>query len=105
TESPPLLVGSPHPKLGGSMQNGVVNELAYAAARCGRASLRFDYEGVGASEGEVSDDPERAAKDMKDALDHLLETTSAPTAAVAGYSFGCLPALLLAARDPRVDRL
>lgn len=105
TEPPPLLVGAPHPLLGGSMQNPVVNELAYAAARHGRASLRFDYQGVGASEGEPSDDPERAASDMKLALDHLIESANQPVAAVAGYSFGCIAALLLAARDPRIDRL
>jgi alpha/beta superfamily hydrolase len=105
TEPPPLLVCSPHPLLGGSMLNPVVNELAYAAARCGRASLRFDYQGVGASEGEPSDDPERATADAKAALDHLLETTGQRGAAVAGYSFGCWPALLQAARDPRIDRL
>ena len=105
SESPSVLVGSPHPLLGGSMQNPVVNEIAYAASRCGRASLRFDYEGVGASEGESSGDPEKAARDMKAALDHLLESSESKTAAIAGYSFGCLPALLVAARDPRVDRL
>jgi alpha/beta superfamily hydrolase len=87
------------------MQNPVVNEIAYAAARCGRASLRFDYEGVGASEGKATDDPENAARDMKAALEHLLESSGQPQAALAGYSFGCWPALLLAARDPRVDRL
>ena len=104
-QPPPLLVASPHPLLGGSMQNPVVNEIAYAAARRGCASLRFDYQGGGASEGEPSDDPEQAASDMKHALDHLLETTGAPLAAIAGYSFGCAAALLLAARDPRVDRV
>lgn len=105
SEAPPLLVGSPHPRLGGSMQNPVVNELAYAAARHGRASLRFDYEGIGASEGVASEDPEQAASNMKHALEHLLETASQPSAAIAGYSFGCLVALLLASREPRIDRL
>jgi uncharacterized protein len=104
-QPPPLLVASPHPLLGGSMQNPVVNEIAYAAARRGRASLRFDYQGVGASEGEPSDDPERAASDIKHALDHLLETTGQPLVALAGYSFGAVAALLLAAREPRIDRL
>jgi alpha/beta superfamily hydrolase len=103
--TPPLLVGSPHPLLGGSMQNPVVNELAYAAARQGHASLRFDYQGVGASEGEPSEDPEQATNDMAHALEHLLESAGRPRAAIAAYSFGCIPALLLAARDPRVDRV
>jgi alpha/beta superfamily hydrolase len=87
------------------MQNPVVNELAYGASRQGRASLRFDYEGVGASEGETSEDPEQATNDLRKALDHLLETTSMPRAAVAAYSFGTIPALRLAAIDPRIDRL
>jgi len=105
SEPPPLLVGSPHPLLGGSMQNAVVNELAYAAARAGRASLRFDYEGVGASEGEPSADPEQAVRDMLAALQHLIESAEKPRVAVAGYSFGCVPALLLAARESKIDRL
>jgi alpha/beta superfamily hydrolase len=105
TRTPPLLIASPHPLLGGSMQNAIVNELAYAAARSGHASLRFDYEGVGASEGTLSDDPERATGDMAAALEHLAETTRASSFALAGYSYGCLPSLRLAARESRVDRL
>ncbi|MBI3723461.1 alpha/beta hydrolase [bacterium] len=104
-DPPPLLVASPHPLLGGSMQHPVVNEIAYGAARVGRASLRFDYRGVGASEGEVSGDPERATGDTRAALEHLIETTGCESVAIAGYSFGCWPALLLAAREPRIDRV
>jgi alpha/beta superfamily hydrolase len=102
---PPVLVASPHPELGGSMHSPVANEVAYAAARAGFASLRFDYRGVGASEGEVSGDPELAVGDLRAALDHLVESTNAPRVALAGYSFGAWVALLAAARDPRVDRL
>lgn len=105
TEGPAVLVCSPHPLLGGSMQSPVVNEVAYAAARGGHPSLRFDYRGVGASEGERTADPERAADDARAALEHLLETSQATGVAIAAYSFGCWPALLLAAREPRVDRL
>ncbi len=38
-----LLVVSPLPDEGGSMASPVSNELAYAAARSGCASLRLDY--------------------------------------------------------------
>src|ERR1700722_9076373 len=39
------------------------------------------------------------------ALEHLVESAQRPRIAIAAYSFGCWPALLLASRDTRVDRL
>lgn len=104
-ELPPLVIASPHPRLGGSMTSPVVNELAYAAARAGRASLRLDYRGVGASEGVLSDDLRDAAADVRAGIDHVLETTRAETIAIAGYSFGAWVALLVAKEDPRIDRV
>jgi len=43
------LLLSPHPHLGGNMDNNVVQHLARACARLGLVSLRFNYHGVGGS--------------------------------------------------------
>lgn len=44
-----VLLLSPHPHLGGRMDNNVVRHLATRAAESGCAVLRFDYRGVGES--------------------------------------------------------
>lgn len=44
------LLLSPHPHLGGNMDNNVVRHLARRFAEDGRATLRFNYHGVGNSE-------------------------------------------------------
>src|SRR5258706_28536 len=43
--------GHPHPERGGTMQNSVVVHGARALARLGGAVARFDFRGVGLSEG------------------------------------------------------
>jgi alpha/beta superfamily hydrolase len=44
-----VLLLSPHPHLGGNMENNVIRHLARDCARLGLASLRFNYHGVGGS--------------------------------------------------------
>jgi alpha/beta superfamily hydrolase len=44
-----VLLLSPHPHLGGNMENNVVRHLARDCAGLGLASLRFNYHGVGGS--------------------------------------------------------
>lgn len=41
----------PHPLFGGTMQNKVVHALARAALDCGVPAIRFNFRGVGGSEG------------------------------------------------------
>lgn len=99
-----VVVAAPHPLYGGSMDSPVVNELAWAAARGGLASLCFNWRGVGASSGAASGDPADADADTAAALDHLEETVSGPLVA-CGYSFGAAAAVRAAAHRPRVERL
>ena len=80
------LVAPPHPLYGGSMDSPVVNEVAYACERCGIASLRFNWRGVGASAGTPSGETAHAEADYGAALAHLGETV--PGAIIGcGYSF------------------
>jgi alpha/beta superfamily hydrolase len=60
--SPSLLILPPPAFEGSGMDHVVCAELAYAAARVGHQSLRFNYRGVGASQGEAS----RSVDDLLD---------------------------------------
>lgn len=104
-EAPGLVIASPLPLAGGSMANPLGNELAYAAALTGRASLRLDYRGVAASEGTASNDLGAASEDLQAGIDFLLESTRGKTVALGGVGSGCWAALRAAIDDPRVDRL
>ncbi len=77
-----------------------VAELGFATARVGRASLRFQHRGFGASQGEA--DATRAVDDARAALSHLEACLVSPRADVAGYRTGALTALALARTTRRV---
>ncbi len=84
------------------MDAAPVAELAWAAARAGHPSLRFQHRGVGASQGEA--DPARRLDDAEAALRHLAETAG-PRVAIAGVGGGCLTALRLALAHPEIARV
>ena len=69
--APPLLLCPPE---GSGMEAPALAELAWASARAGHASLRFQHRGVGASQG--SPDPARRLDDAEAAFRHLRESTS-----------------------------
>ena len=82
-----LVVCHPHPLHGGTMHNKVVTTLARCATDLGVPALRFNYRGVGASEG-VFDD---ARGETDDALAAVAEGRQRWPGAVpwlAGFSFG-----------------
>jgi alpha/beta superfamily hydrolase len=98
---PAAAVCHPHPQYGGDMHNYVVVAVCQALAEAGIASLRFNFRGVGRSEGEYGDGlGERA--DAAAALVYLrqLETVDPDKVSIVGYSFGA--AVALAAADERV---
>ena len=49
------IVCHPHPQFGGTMDNKVVTTLIRAARDAGAAALRFNFRGVGESQGAYSD--------------------------------------------------
>jgi len=82
------------------MDTPPVAELAFATARAGRASLRFQHRGFGASQG--ASDPTRSIDDARGALAHLIACTTSARIDVAGYRSGALTAVQLARTEPRV---
>lgn len=110
----PVVLAGPHPRLGGNMDSPVLAEIVWALARAGHPTLRFNWRGVGASQGEtripplpavdpVSLDDELA--DLSAAVDQQIGQLGARTAAVVGYSFGALVAAHLALTHRAVERL
>ena len=98
---PAAAVCHPHPLYGGDMNNYVVVAVCQALAEAGIASLRFNFRGVGRSEGEYGDGlGERA--DAAAALVYLrqLAAVDPDKVGIVGYSFGA--AVALAAADERV---
>lgn len=98
----PSLLVCPDPGPGGGMDAPAVAELAWASARAGHASLRFQHRGRGASHGEV--DPARTLDDALAALQHLRETARGRIA-VAAVGAGCETALAIARAQPGILRV
>ena len=99
-----VVIAPPHPLYGGSMDSPVVSEIAWACAKAGLASLRFNWRGVGASGGTSSGDAEHARADYAAALAQLASTVPGRLLA-SGYSFGAAAAVRAAAEEPRVRGL
>lgn len=105
--SPPraaVVVAHPLPVQGGTMHAKVVFQAAKAFCRLGCAVLRFNFRGVGASEGEF-DEGRGEALDFRAALDFMGERYPGVTLWAAGFSFGAWIAMETGAADQRVSVL
>jgi alpha/beta superfamily hydrolase len=78
------VIAHPHPLFGGTMDNKVVQTLARAFVQCGWAAVRFNFRGVGASEG-VHDEGRGEAVDLQAVV---REAAPGGPIALAGFSFG-----------------
>lgn len=96
------VVCHPHPLYGGDMDNPVVVATATALVRAGFGTLRFDFGGVGRSQGDHGGGP----AEVRDVLAAVttLRARLAPGAplVLAGYSFGAWAALNAATELPDV---
>jgi alpha/beta superfamily hydrolase len=99
-----VVLASPHPKRGGTMQDKVLYQAAQGFVRTGCAVLRFNYRGAGTSDGEFSDGPGEM-DDYRAALDAAAREFPELPIWAAGYSFGAFIAMNVGAGDPRVTHL
>ncbi|WP_422084695.1 alpha/beta hydrolase [Variovorax sp.] len=82
------VIAHPHPLFSGTMDNKVVQTLARAFVASGWTSVRFNFRGVGASEG-VHDEGRGELEDMLNVVGQLAPDGSL---AIAGFSFGAFVA-------------
>lgn len=101
--SPIALILHPHPKAGGTMQDPVTITLFEMFAAHGFATMRFNFRGVGRSQGSF----DQGVAELSDAayvLDHLESLNESPDQVwVAGSSFGAYICLQLLMRRPEID--
>lgn len=95
------VVCHPHPQGGGTLDNKVAQTLARAFVQLGWASVRFNFRGVGRSEGTWDD----GRGEVEDALAVVAEARArdefaALPLALAGFSFGGYVAAAAADRLP-----
>lgn len=106
TGAPGAVLCHPHPLHGGNLKNAVVAALWEALAGAGFAVLRFNFRGVGRSEGEYG----RGVGERDDVRAALAWLSAAPGVdperlVVAGYSFGSWVGSCAAAGLPQVKAL
>ena len=100
--SPIALFLHPHPLHGGTMNNKVVYTLFHAYARRGFSCLRFNFRGVGRSQGTFSRG-EGELSDAAAALDWLQgNNADAAQCWVGGFSFGAWIGMQLLMRRPEI---
>ena len=96
-----VVFGHPLPIEGGTMHTKVVYRATKALARIGCAVLRFNFRGVGSSEGAWDEGPGEIA-DFRAALDVMAARYPDTELWTAGFSFGSWVALTVGATDDRV---
>jgi alpha/beta superfamily hydrolase len=102
------LVAHPHPLYGGTMDNKVAQTLARTFVNLGYVTVRFNFRGVGASEG-VHDHGHGETDDMEIMLAHMRAKYPGLPVALSGFSFGTFVMSQLhqrlAARGDAAERL
>src|SRR5207249_1720638 len=103
---PGVVVAHPHPLRGGSMSSNVVMAICEGLEAAGIAALRFDFRGVGGSEG-THGDGVAELDDVRGALDFLAAQPGIDPERIglAGYSFGARVSLSVVADVPRIRAL
>lgn len=117
-----VLLCPPHPNLGGNMDNNVVVALARILAENGFITMRFNYRGVGRSQGYCKDFAENykywettfgdgnlggPLNDTMAALEFLKSTTPKDSSRVSivGYSFGAVMGMHVGVSEDSVKAL
>jgi uncharacterized protein len=101
--APIAIILHPHPQFGGTMNNQIVYQLFYMFQKRGFTTLRFNFRGIGRSQGEF----DHGAGELSDAASALDWVQSlhpdSKSCWVAGYSFGAWIGMQLLMRRPEID--
>lgn len=98
------VLAHPHPQYGGTMHNKVVYRSAKTLCQIGCATLRFNFRGVGKSDG-LYDEGRGEADDFRAAIDWMHGRYPDLNIWASGFSFGAWIALTVGVADPRVSLL
>lgn len=99
-----VVFAHPHPQYGGTMHTKAVFQGTKGLTRIGCAVLRFNFRGVGNSEG-TFDLGDGEKEDFRAALDYMAAKYPEARLWAAGFSFGAWVALEVGAVDDRVSAL
>ncbi len=103
SNAPIALLLHPHPQHGGTMNNKIVYNLYHSFVRRGFSTLRFNFRGVGRSQGQF-DNGQGELSDAASALDWLQSLNPSATGCwVGGFSFGAWIGMQLLMRRPELD--
>jgi len=98
-----VVITHPHPLYGGDMNNYVVTAVTEAYQQLGLSTLRFNFRGVGSSQGRYSDGIGEQ-NDVAAAV-AFLETCGVATVDLAGYSFGAWVNACWVSHNPAIRRM
>ena len=102
-KSPIVLILHPDPTRGGTMDTKIVFQLYKIFVNNGFSTIRFNFRGVGKSEG-IFDDGEGELSDAASVLDLLEQyNTNSKICWIAGFSFGAWIAMQLLMRRPEIN--
>ena len=100
--APLALLLHPHPQHGGTMNNKIVYKLYQIFTGRGFSTLRFNFRGVGRSQG-MFDNGLGELSDAASALDWMQsQNPNTSTCWIAGFSFGAWVAMQLMMRRPEI---
>ena len=93
-----VVICHPHPLMGGSMHNNVVETIRDVFSSCGYSTLRFNFRGVGESTGRY-DEGRGEKQDVVSACE-FIKRQGVEKITLAGYSFGAWVCCRLLADKP-----
>ena len=100
---PCIVVCHPHPLYGGSMDNNVVDAVCDALVRVSIAAFKFNFRGVGHSQGRY-DDGRGEGEDARNSIKYVstLKEVDATRIGLCGYSAGAAFSLPACWSDERI---
>ena len=99
-----VVLGHPHPQFGGTMHTKGIYHTAKGLARIGCAVLRFNFRGIGKSEG-AWDEGDGEKADFRAALDMMAARYPGVPLWAGGMSFGSWVGMNVGVEDDRVSAL